>query len=129
VSHRILFVAQAGPPAFPRYAIGDIEGRVWDGMDWATAGRPLLYANINIASVDCANLQRLETAGKKCRTVVEVPLRAEIFSDEPIDPNELQKWLRSHMNLDVDFTQGSGPTPDSIVLGVIDWPRYSGRVS
>jgi hypothetical protein len=124
MSHRILFVSQVGPPAFPRLQICDTEGRVWDGTAWTTVGLPLLYADKNLISTDCADLQRQETVDKQHRIVVEVPLRAEVFSDQPLDPDELRAWLRGHLSLDIDFTEGTGPTPDSIVMGVIDWPRY-----
>jgi hypothetical protein len=124
MAHRILFVNQVGPPAFPRLLICDTEGRAWDGHAWTTVSRPLLYADKDLISTDCAELQRQETVNKKHRIVVEVPLRAEVFSDQPLDPDELRGWLRSHLSLDIDFTEGTGPTPDSIVMGVIDWPRY-----
>ena len=124
MAHRILFVAQTGSPAYPRYVICDTDGNIWDGSAWATVGRPLLYADQRPVSIDCANLQRQETIGKPHVQVVEIPLRAEVFSDSPIDPNELQNWLQCHLNLDIDFTSDSGPTPDSIVLGCIVWAHY-----
>jgi hypothetical protein len=122
VSHRILYVAQVGPTAFPRFVICDMAGVSWDGSSWCD--RPLLYADWQIVSNDCYGLQRAEAAGKRNHLVVEVPLRLESFSDGPLDLEQLRNWLVRNVSINIDFSNGSGPTPDSIVIGLIEWPRY-----
>lgn len=123
MSHRILYVAQVGPPAFPRFMICDSAGPIWNGSSWD--GRPLLYADRNLVSNDCFDLQRRETAAKPHRAIVEVPLRLEAFSDLPADLEQLRDWLVRNVGVTVDVTSGSGPTKDSIVLGSIEWPRFA----
>jgi len=123
VSHRTLYVAQVGPPAFPRFAICDAAGHAWNGSSWD--GRPLLYADRSLVSNDCVDLQRLEAAAKPHRAIVEVPLRFEAFGDQPFDLELLRDWLVRNVGVTVDVTSGSGPTQDSIVLGSIEWSRLA----
>lgn len=122
MAHRTLYVAQIGPPAFPRFVIYDTKGHAWDGSSWC--GRPFLYADQHTVSTDCFDLQRNEVAGKKCHVVVEVPLRIEAFSDDSLDLEQLRDWLYQHVSLGIDISSGSGPTQDSIILGSIEWPRF-----
>lgn len=123
MSHRTLYVAQVGPPAFPRFAIYDATGHTWNGLSWD--GRPLLYADRNLVSNDCFDLQRREAVSKPHHAVVEVPLRFEAFGDQPADLEQLRDWLIKNVGVTVDVATGSGPSPDSIVLGSVEWPRFS----
>jgi len=123
VAHRIFYVAQVGPPAFPRFAIYDAVGHAWDGSSWN--GRPVLYADQASVSNDCYDLQRSEAAGMKLRQEVEVPLRFEAFSDQRLDLEGLRAWLCRNVGVTIDVSTGSGPTPDSIVIGSLDWPRFA----
>lgn len=118
---RILHIARTGSPAYPRFFISDRTGQVWTGSEWGD--RPLLFADMHVASNDCADLQRRELRGTTCRAVVEVPIRFEVFGENPIDPEQLRIWLHRHVRLEIDISNDSGPT-DSVVLGSIDWPRY-----
>lgn len=121
MSHRIFHVARIGAPAFPRFVICDTLGRLWNGSSWD--GRPFIYADQRAASSDCFDLQMKEADSKKCRMIVEVPIRFQIFGDVPLDPEQLREWLYRHVDLDIDVSSG-GPTPDSIILGSIEWPRF-----
>jgi len=123
MSHRILYVAQVGPPAFPRFVICDAAGHSWDGSSWY--GRPLLYADRSLVSNDCFDFQRREAAAKPHHVIVEVPLRFEAFGDQPLDLGQLHDWLTKNVGVSIDVVTGSGPTPDSITLGSIEWPRFS----
>lgn len=123
MSHRTLYIAQAGSREFPRFVIYDNQGHAWDGSSWE--GHPLLYADKNLVSNDCFDLQRREAASKPHRIVVEVPLRFEAFSDASLDIEQLRDWLIKNVGVSVDVVSGSGPTPESIVIGTIDWPRLA----
>lgn len=123
MSHRTLFVAQLGPPAFPRFAIYDAAGHAWGGSSWD--GRPLLYSDRSHVSNDCFDLQRREAAAKPNHVIVEVPLRFETFSDQSLDLELLRDWLVRNVGVTVDVASDSGPTTDSIVIGSIEWPRFS----
>lgn len=122
MSPRILHVARTGSPAFPRFVICDLTGQAWTGSAWGD--RPLLFADLHLVSNGCADLQRQELSGTPLRAVVEVPIRFEVFGDKPIDQEQLRDWLQRQVHLEIDISKDSGPT-DSIVLGSIDWPRYS----
>lgn len=123
MAQRILHVARTGTATFPRFVICDHLGKVWTGSTWGD--RPSLYADQHFVSNDCADLQRRELAAMKVTAAVEVPIRFEIFGHYPVDPEQLQSWLRRHVHLEIDISGGPGPNSDNIVLGVVDWPRYA----
>jgi hypothetical protein len=122
MSVRILHIVQTGSPHFPRFAICDRTGQAWTGSAWDE--RPLLFADLHVASNHCAELQRRELVGIPLGAVVEVTIRFEVFGDASIDPEQLREWLRRQVHLEIDISKDSGPT-DSVVLGSIDWPRYA----
>ncbi len=121
MSYRILHIARVGTETFPRFAIRDQSGLHWDGTSWSC--RPLIYCDQNSVSIDCFRLQRQEAIAKKCQLALEVPLRIEVFSNRQVEPEELRHWLHRNVHLDIDVSSLSDLSTESIVLGLIEWPR------
>lgn len=126
--HRIVVVRPKGTSQFPRYELSDQNGQAWTGYVWSGPGqRSLLYVDLDLASVDCAWLQRQEAILKSRRMSASVAIDIECFGDTEIDPHLLKEWLMAKLRLEIDFSSGSGPTPDSIVLSEINWQAFQNQ--
>lgn len=125
MSHRIIHVKPVGNPDYPRYVLADNLDMFWNGEDWVSdENEAWIYADLVLVSNDSAVLQRQQTLSKEHVRMAVVTIRIEAFSDQPLDAEALREWLQQNVNMGINFSSGSGPTPDSIVLGSLEWQNY-----
>src|SRR4051812_29997042 len=87
-----------------RYLITRQGGGYWTGEDWSeNRSEGTLYYAATDAAEDCADL--LRRGYDHCRVVANftVPIEIEVRSEQPIDFDDLRKWLRDAVNTQVAY--------------------------
>jgi hypothetical protein len=123
---RTVFLEYRGTPTFPRYVIIESSGKVWTGKRWGTRPqRPLLFADADEAAKVAQILFQHEYRDATCVERFVVPIYIEVRSQSGIDPDDLKRWLRKALTVQIAYgTFSNGPTDDSLVLVNVDWSGF-----
>lgn len=127
MSHPVFFVTPKSGGLFRRWTISADDGRHWNAFDecWvAEQDSATLYADQTQACIDCAVLQRRVSLPKKELIWATVPIQVEALSDHPLDHEALRNWLFNKLNVTIDISEGTGPTPDAVVFACVRWEKF-----
>jgi hypothetical protein len=115
----MMLIEPRGPQHFRRYTI-TLQGRTWDGRQWAKKTRkPLLFLTATEAD---AERQRLQPEVNKTSTVTlfTFPLLLHVNSAFPFDVDEMRKFLERQ--IDFSFV-GMHGAPEGATCPFVNWGR------
>lgn len=102
-------------PAYPRYLIVNDQFQYWNGSNWVSRDKGLLYADTDIAVGDMQRL-RQKDFGIKPNMKFTIPFVVEVSSKDNINMEEIRDWLKKALGFYIDInTFGNGPKESLVV--------------
>jgi hypothetical protein len=123
----VMCLLSRGTPQFPRFAIGEREGKVWDGTGWTDdADKGTLYSEAIAAARECQDILRDAYKDAKHTKFYTIPIQVEVQSDTDLSAHEIREWLQKSIHVGCSYNQnGNGPTDDTLVLTNVMWGDFS----